>query len=98
MAKQRSPNYPGVSLDDAVQYIRQLYAKERKGAVPVAIVAKALGYEMPSGKLSGNALTKIAALRQYGLVEKTGVGKLRISDLGLDFVLRGPDDKEYQAA
>ena len=94
MAKERSPNYPGFGLETAVQYVQQIYDKERRSAVPVDVAAKALGYASPSGP----ALTKIASLRQYGLVDKAGAGRLKVSDLALDFILHASGDSEYQKA
>jgi hypothetical protein len=89
--KERSPNYPGLSLEVAVQAIRKVYEVERRGTAPTLSVAKALGHE----NLSGPALTKIAALRQYGLLEDVSSGKVKVSDLAMAITLRHPNDLEY---
>lgn len=97
MAVQRSPKYPSLGLDAAVQAVKKIYDKERRAAVPQEVIGKALGYDSPSGKLSGPALSKIGSLRQFGLLEKVQ-GKLKISDLALDFVVHSPNDSAYQSA
>jgi hypothetical protein len=93
-SKERSPNYPSLSLDAAVQAVRQVYEKERRSVVPVLSVAKALGHD----SLSGPALSKVAALRQYGLLEDVGHGKVKVSDNAMPLLLRKPGDPEYEQA
>lgn len=89
--KERSPNYPGLSLEAAVQAVRMVREAEGRGTAPTLSVAKALKHE----NLSGPALTKIAALRQYGLLEDVASGKVKVSDLAMAIILRHPDDDEY---
>jgi biotin operon repressor len=79
MAKQRSPNYPAMSLRDAVEAVRQIYDKEKKTSVSGEVIAKDLGY---SG-LSGPSRVKIAALKKYGLVDGDERKGLRVSDLSV---------------
>lgn len=92
--KERSPNYPALSLEAAVQAIRKVYEKERRTSVATDVVGKALGHP----NLSGSALTKIGALRQYGLLENVERGKVRVSDDALTVLLRKADDPEYLKA
>ncbi|MGA9017885.1 MAG: hypothetical protein WB438_02985 [Candidatus Cybelea sp.] len=92
--KERSPNYPGLSLEAAISAIRMVQGIEKRGTAPTLSVAKALGHE----NLSGPALTKIAALRQYGLLEDVAPGKVKVSDLAMAILLRHPDDYEYLRA
>ncbi len=92
--KERSPNYPGMPLEAAVQAIRQVYGRERRSVAPTKSVAEALGHE----SLSGPALTKIAALRQYGLLEDVAAGKVKVSDGAMPILLRQPTDDQYAAA
>jgi hypothetical protein len=93
-AKERSPNYPGLALDGAVQAIRRVYEAERRSVAPTSSVARALGHE----SMSGPALMKLAALRQYGLLEDVSQGKVRVSDDAMPIVLRKSDDPEYAEA
>jgi hypothetical protein len=74
MTYRRSPRYPAVSLQVAVNGAHLLGTKDTKTAVPGEVLAKALGYKSHSGP----ARTLIGALRQYGLLEKQGSG-MRLS-------------------
>ncbi|MGH7738293.1 MAG: hypothetical protein ACREMP_10585 [Candidatus Tyrphobacter sp.] len=80
--------------------LTDLYKSEHRAAVPTEVAAKALGHTGVSqrGRLSGPALGKLAALRQYGLVETPSKGKVKVADSALDFVLHGPDEPEYRKA
>jgi hypothetical protein len=98
--RERSPNYPGYSLDQAVQMLRDLYNSEHRTAVSAEVAARALGHAGVSekGRLSGPALAKLAVLRQFGLTVPADKGKIKVADSALDFVLHGPGEPEYQAA
>lgn len=75
MAKQRSPNYPGLSIQKALGKAEAVYRAEHTHPAPRDVVAKHLGY----GSLNGSSLTAIGALNHYGLLEAAGEG-LRVSD------------------
>jgi hypothetical protein len=79
MATHRSPNYPAHGLREAIEMVRQVYAKEKRSPSPPEIVAKALGYS----SLSGVARVKIASLKQYGLLEGHEQKGLRVSDTAM---------------
>jgi hypothetical protein len=74
MAK-RSPNYPSMTLEEAVEKTRAVYQQEHKNAAARQVVAAALGYN----GLNGASLSRIAALSSYGLLEKAGSGSLKVS-------------------
>ena len=88
MAKSRSPNYPLIALDDAVEGARKVYKADYKNKVDKAVVAKHLGY----GGLNGKSLGVISALLKYGLLD--GRGELRVTD---DAVVILVDQKPSQA-
>lgn len=71
----RSPSYPVMSLSDAVSAVRKIEAQYRSAKVDREIAAKVIGY---SG-LSGPANKSLAALAQYGLVERAGKGEMRVT-------------------
>lgn len=75
MAKGRSPNCPTITLREALDRGRKVYAEEHTHPADRKVIAEDLGY---SG-LSGASATMIGALRQYGVLEGRGEG-LRISD------------------
>jgi hypothetical protein len=65
---ERSPNFPAVSLVDAIGYARLISEREGRSRMPRLSAAKALGY---SG-LNGRSLGALGALRAYGLLEGRG--------------------------
>lgn len=74
MAKLGTYSYPDIRFGDAVEISGRVLAKF-KGAVTV----KGLAWELGMAENSGTLFAKIAALRDFGLVE--GRGELRVSDL-----------------
>jgi hypothetical protein len=63
-ARTRSPNYPRISLQNAIEAIAAVYAKEKRAKFPRLSLAKHLGYN----SLNGRSLGKIGALRAYDLI------------------------------
>jgi hypothetical protein len=68
LKRVRSPNYPAISLPDAIEATKKLSAKMGRNAGPKEAIAKILGY---SG-LNGASMSAISALVKYGLLEKSG--------------------------
>jgi hypothetical protein len=66
--KERSVAYPSVSLGDAIEFTRKLRDALGKGPYSREEAAKALGHT----NLTGPAARKVAALVQYGLLERNG--------------------------
>jgi hypothetical protein len=94
--KGRSPNYPGISLDLAIQRAGELYDAERQHPAPVSTVARHWKYK----SFNGPASVSLAALKKYGLLEDEGSGegrRARISDIGVE-ILANPDEERRQAA
>lgn len=89
----RSPNYPRVGLSDAVTLAQQLWSREKRTAVPQDVAVKAWGYT----SLSGIARSKLAALRQYGLVDD-GKDGVALSPLGLEIIHHPVGSEEYSVA
>ena len=96
VVKPRSPNYPSVDLETAVDLLRKLYEKVRKGEIEPINAAGAWGYNSASGPVK----RQLAALRQYGLLEGKTRGKYaenpKISRRGLTLVLRNQASREFQ--
>ena len=65
MARVRSPNYPAISLPDALTRVKTIHDAEQHLAAPRNVIAKHLGYN----GLNGAALTTISAISKYGLLE-----------------------------
>jgi hypothetical protein len=92
--RERSPNYPTVSLEDAVILVRRLYDAEKRASVALIVVAQALSGSASMKGLSGPARSKIAVLRSYGLIEDLAPGKVRVSDRALA-ILQRPTPATY---
>ncbi len=86
----RSPNYPVISLDEAVSRAQMVYKKENRHPVPRESLAKAIGYNT----LNGASISIISALSKYGLLESAGPDQLKISPEAVDIVLRHPGEPE----
>lgn len=63
--RSRSPNYPSISLNDAIDLIRKVYQAEKRAKFPRETLAAHIGYS----SLNGRALSKIGAIRAYGLID-----------------------------
>ena len=74
MAKLSTYSYPDIRFSDAVEIARRILDKFR-GTVRV----KGLAWELGMAENSGTLFAKVAALRDFGLVE--GRGELRVSAL-----------------
>jgi hypothetical protein len=69
----RSPPFPAMPLQRAVERAEQLYRQERDHPVPVASAARAWGMS----PTSSGPIQTVGALRQYGLVEDESTGPTR---------------------
>lgn len=94
MPRQRSPNYPSVDLGTAVEAAKALHQREGRAPVPPEVAVKAWGFTA----LSGNARTRLAAVRQYGLIESDRQGNVRLTPRGLDLAVANPSSPEYAQA
>lgn len=79
--RDRSPSFPYIGLERAVDRARQLYNRARRYEVRLADAATAWG----TAPKSSATLQTAAALLAFGLAEDSGAGqnrKIKISDLG----------------
>jgi hypothetical protein len=88
----RSPNYPALSLPEAINKIAGVYRELHNHAAPREVVAKAMGY---SG-LSGASATAVSALHKYGLLDKAGADEIKVSDRAMRIM--HPHSPEEKAA
>ncbi len=84
--KGRSPNYPSISLGDALERARQIYEAEHTNPAPRIAIAKDLGYT-----LNGASQQLIGSLTRYGILEKAD-GDLRLSKDVVDVMELPPGD------
>jgi hypothetical protein len=81
--KTRSPNYPFIPLQAAIERAREFYKREAKNAASPDVAVTAWGYGSTS---SGTGRQILAALRAFGLLEKAP-GGVRLSDRALRILL-----------
>lgn len=91
--KDRSPGFPFIDLQTAIDRARQIFDEEGRTAVPQLRIFMHWRY---SEKSSG-ALQTVAALRSYGLLEEAGGGsgsarQLKLTDLALRILLDQRED------
>ena len=74
--RKKSPRAPSVALDDAIDKAGKIYDKDRCHAAPLDGVAQHIGY-----KSSGNgaALSTLASLKYYGLLDRPKEGMAAVS-------------------
>ncbi|MYB50063.1 MAG: hypothetical protein F4X72_12505 [Dehalococcoidia bacterium] len=98
VTKPKSPNYPGVDLGTAIDLAVQLYRGDiGRGEFTPIDAAKGWNYKSASGPVR----VRIAALRQYGLIEgKRGPrpDNPKLSHRALTFAIRPQGSREYQDA
>jgi hypothetical protein len=75
----RSPNYPALSLPDAVAKVAQIYGEIHTHSAPREVIAKAMGY----AGLNGASATAVSALHKYGLLERVGGDEVKVSERAL---------------
>lgn len=81
MARARSPEYPAVSLKEAIDRVKMVYDKDYQNPLAKAVIAEHMGYK----SLSGASLPMISALTKYGLLEGRGADT-RVSDLAVTII------------
>ncbi|MGH8563602.1 MAG: hypothetical protein ACREXW_05745 [Gammaproteobacteria bacterium] len=88
--KPRSPSYPGINLERAIDRARIIYEHERKHEVAVDIVCAHWGFKPKTGP----ATVTLAALKAFGLLDaKHGEDTVKLSDLMLRIILDTREDK-----
>ena len=93
MSRLRSPNYPALSLPDAVEKVRDVFKAQQTTPEPREVVMNHMGY---SGS-SGRALKALSALIKYGLLEEAGDQELRVSDRAVAILFPDPDNPESKS-
>ena len=65
-----------MALDEAIDRVQKAYGKERLHSAPTDVVAQNLGYK---GANNGAAMSALASLRYYGLLERPQEGYLAVT-------------------
>ena len=94
--RTRSPAYPYVNLESAIQRAKVFYQKEGRNAAPLAVTSKHWGYEVKSSSCAQTA----AALIAFGLMEDESKGdsrRLRLTQNALTILLETWSDAGEKA-
>lgn len=91
-SESRSPSYPQIGLNRAVELVRRLYEGIHRGSVGTSAAQKIMGF---SGS-SGTGLANLSALKRFGLIEGRDPN-IRITELGFR-LLEPMDQHERQSA
>lgn len=78
----RSPSCPQIPLSKAVELVRQLHLKAGRASISRETAAGALGFQ----SMHGQALSTLAVLGQYGLIDAERGGALRVSELSMRLI------------
>jgi len=90
----RSPSYPALTLQKAIERVGQLYEREKQYPTPVEAVVKHWNY---SG-VTGPAGLTVAALKKFGLLTDEGSKtdrRVRVTDLAVQ-ILSHPNPEKRQ--
>lgn len=82
MPRLRSPSYPSVPLEEAIEFARKIYSKSRSNPIDREAAARDMGYT----GISGRSAKVLGTLSQYGLTERTGKEGLRVSPTAVDIL------------
>lgn len=89
--KQRSPSYPGIGLEVAIERAQALYGQEQRNFAHIDTAIGHWGYRPKSGA----GLVVVAALKKFGLVDEEGGGstrKVRVSEDARRLILLDSDE------
>lgn len=89
--RMRSPNYPSMPLDRAIDIIGRMFNDLRTSAVDREVAARSMGYTGVTGH-SGKILSNLI---QYGLLQKVGKNEVRVSSRAVEIL--HPDDAASKA-
>lgn len=81
LKRVRSPNYPAISLPEAIAAANKLSSKIGRHSAAKEAIAKTLGY----GGLNGASTGAISALVKYGVLEKSGED-LKLSERAMKLI------------
>lgn len=93
MERMRSPNYPSVSLPQAIDLVAKIHKTCRSNVIAREVAVREMGY---SG-MTGRSMKVLSALLQFGLLEKTGKGDVKVTQRAVD-ILHGIEDEDRDEA
>jgi len=93
MARMRSPNFPGLPLEEAIKFVKVIWDKNRRAPISREAGAKDLGYT----GLTGRSLQVLGALNQYDLIENLTKGQMRVTATAEQVLIGFPEDVKRAA-
>jgi hypothetical protein len=93
MSRVRSPNYPALSLPEAIDAVVKIHAAEQHLAAPKEVVAKHLGY----ASFHGLAARIVSAIEKYGLLEDVSGDMVKVSPLAMSILFPSTQEEKAQA-
>lgn len=78
--RERSPSYPGIGLETAIEKARVVWDKEHRHAAPVSNLYRHWNYKGATGP----SMTTLSALLKFGLLDDQGSGDSRTAILTED--------------
>jgi hypothetical protein len=92
---EKGTQHPSDSLESAIQNLEAVQKAIGYGVASRDMVIQAWGYTA----MSGRASTKLGVQSHFGLLEKTGKGSLKISDLGKRILVpTSPEERQLAIA
>jgi effector-binding domain-containing protein len=88
--RMRSPGYPMISLEEAVQKTKILWDQDKNNSIPKHAAFEHLGYK----KEGGYGARVISALKQFGLISDTE-GDIKLTNEAVDLALHEQHDDIY---
>lgn len=92
-ARNRSPNYPAVGLENAVERVKKLWAADGKAGSPRDAAVKHIGFSSSHGQ----AMTVLSALVKFGLVEEKG-GRILPTARAVDIITFAESHDRHRSA
>jgi len=90
---QKSPNYPNISLEEAITNVKALYDKDGKAGAPKGVALKYWGYNSESGP----AVRTISALKKFGLTQDKQ-GRIVPTQRAIDLLVYPKNSERYAVA
>ncbi|WP_193166467.1 hypothetical protein, partial [Microbulbifer hainanensis] len=89
----RSPNYPNISLSDAIEKAEKIFAVDRTYSIDREVAVGHAGYS----SLNGASAKVLASMIQYGLLEKAGKNQVRVTRLAVAIMHSESDAAKSEA-
>jgi len=93
MAKPRSPQYPVIGLEEAINKVRLVWEKDYTSELPREVIAEHMGY----GSLNGKSLGVLAAVAKFGLLDGRGK-ETHVTDLAVQILAHEHGDEQRISA